>query len=242
MELLTVICIIGILASALIASVRSGFKTARQADCKNKLRQLGVAITIYRGEHDDQVPDWISNLYPEYIDDLATYVCYADEKKGSDAPVPPGYLQKISQMSGNFYSNTGAWDNERGSGQTRTLAITRGSYCYEFSAAPGAARWYSGEPLPDHEQGFTTIGQYKKIQMKYGDENNNRNGIQMPYPASKIPIVRCCHHWKDQFIWWPRDQNWAIAKMPIVINVTYAGNVYASGPWWESMGRNRRDD
>jgi len=238
-ELLIVITIISILASALTVSVRTGFKNARQADCKSKLRQLGLAITLYRAEHDDRVPDWLSNLYPEYVDDRSVYVCFADSSspKGSDAPVPATYIRAINDQ-GNFYTSQGTWDNSRGSGSTRNLAVTRNSYCYEFSDAPGAGGWYQGVALPEHELGFTTIGQYKRIQMLYGDNKNVIEGQQMPYSASQIPMVRCCHHWKDQFILGTRSSTGTLLeRLPMIINVAYAGNVFVSPPYWEGMSR-----
>jgi len=237
-ELLIVITIIGILASALTISVRAGFKNARQADCKSKLHQLGIAITVYRSEHDDRVPDWISNLYPEYVDDRSAYICFADDNKGRDTPVPPLYLQKILD-GGNFYTNPGTWDNERGSGPTRNLTVTRNSYCYEFSAATGTAGWYKGDiPLAEYEQGYNTMREYKLIQMKYGGKDNIINGVQVPYAASQIPMIRCCHHWKDQFVLGAQsDSNSTIARRPLILNVAYAGNVFASPPYWEGMSR-----
>ncbi|MCL2104411.1 MAG: type II secretion system GspH family protein [Kiritimatiellaeota bacterium] len=239
-ELLVVICIIGILGAALTTSIRIGMKNACQTDCKSKLRQLGIALAIYRSEHDNRVPDWLSNLYPEYADDLSLYVCFADgsSPKGSDAPVPPAYLTRISDQ-GNFYTRTGSWDNERGTGPTRTLAVRYCSYCYEFSAAEGTAGWYKGSPLPEHEQDYRTMGQYKRIQMLYGGRDNTSiDGVQLPYPASQIPIVRCCHHWKDQSIPGVRGEGQTrIERMPIVLNVAYAGNVFASTPYWEGMSR-----
>jgi len=238
LELLAVICIIGILAAVLTSSIRVGMKNARQADCKTKLRQIGIALAIYRSEHDNRVPDWISNLYPEYVDDRSLYVCFADENKGRDTPVPQTYLRKISDQ-GNFYTSKATWDNEFGTGPTRTLAVTRCSYCYEFSAAEGAGSWYSGVDLPPHELGFKTIGQYKRIQMLYGDEHNKSiDNVQMPYPASQIPIVRCCHHWKDQSVLGAQsDRQSTVARRPLILNVAYAGNVYASPPYWEGMSR-----
>ena len=237
-ELLIVITIIGILASALTVAVRVGFKAARQAHCKSNLQQLGVAVNVYRSEHDDQVPDWISNLYPEYMDDLSTYVCSADTSspKGSDTPMPSG-LMKI--IYANFYDkNPAAWDNWQGTGQTRNLAVTRCSYCYEFSAAEGASNWYGGDPLPAHELGFTTMGQYKRIQLLYGDKNNWINNRQMPYSASQVPLIRCYHHYKDQFILGQQgSDNTTIGRRPMVINVAYAGNVFVSPPYWEGMSR-----
>jgi len=236
-ELLIVITILGILAAALTVSLRAGFKSARQADCKTKLHQLGVAITVFRSEHDDRVPDWISNLYPEYIDDRSVYVCLADDNKGRDTPVPSLYLKKISD-TGNFYTSQGTWDNERGSGPTRNKVVTLNSYCYEFSAATGTSTWYKGDPLPEHERVFNTMREYKLIQMKYGGLENKIDGVQVPYSASQIPIVRCCHHWNDQFILGTRGEGrTTLERMPLILNVAYAGNVFVSPPYWEGMAR-----
>ena len=238
-ELLVVILILGILGSAIVVAVGNGFRNARQTDCKNKLRQLGVALTIYRGEHDNQTPDWISCLYPEYADDRAMYVCLSDANKGRDTPVPKSYLDKISDPY-NFYRNTPTWDNEKGSGSTRNRTVTKCSYCYEFSAAEGAGGWYKGDKLPEYEEGYKTIGQYKRIQMLYGDDNNRvgPDRVQVPYSASQIPIVRCCHHWKDTFIWGTRAAGQtALLRLPIILNVAYAGNVFISPPYWEGMLR-----
>ncbi len=240
LELLVVIAIIGILGSALVVSVQSGYKQARQANCKSNLRQFGVALTIYRGEHDNQTPDWISKLYPDYVDDRGMYVCRADHKGGSSAPVADDYLDAIDAKNRNFYENKGTWDNRNGTGKTRNLAIESCSYCFEFSVAPGASMsWYSstgGTALPDDIK-INTIVDFKRVQLKYGDGNNKVNGLQMPYSASRIPIIRCCHHWRDQQIlgYKNAERSGGIQRLPITINVAYAGNVFVSPPYWEGM-------
>ena len=232
-ELLVVVCIIGILGSALVISVQSSYKQARQASCKSNLRQFGVALTIYRGEKDNMTPDWLSNLFPEYVDDRAMYVCRADPNRGQEAPVSQEYLGKIRDNQ-NFYSSSQTWDNERGSGATRNRAVKRCSYCYEFSAATGASGWYSGEELPESRRTFQTIAEYKRIQLDYGDNNNRIDGIQMPYSASRLPIVRCTHHWRDQYVYGRANAGAGSAtRQPITINVAYAGNVFVGPPWWE---------
>jgi prepilin-type N-terminal cleavage/methylation domain-containing protein len=244
LELLVVIVIIGILGSALIVSVQSGYKQARQANCKSNLRQFGVALTIYRGEHDNQTPDWTSNLYPDYVDDRSMYVCRADHTGGRDAPVPDDYLVVIEAKNRNFYENQRSWDNKNGRGTTRNLAIETCSYCYEFSAATGASKgWYTDTnpkiALPD-DITINTIMDFKRVQMTIGDGNNLVNGsIQMPYSASRIPIIRCCHHWRDQKILGYRNsaRSGGIQRLPITINVAYAGNVFVSPPYWEGMIR-----
>ena len=45
-ELLVVITIIGLLGTALSVSVQSGYKQARQANCKSNLKQFGIALMI----------------------------------------------------------------------------------------------------------------------------------------------------------------------------------------------------
>lgn len=235
LELLVVIVIIGLLGSALVVSVQSSYKQARQANCKSNLRQFGVALTIYRGEHDNRTPDWLSNLYPDYLDDRATYVCRADPNRGRLAPVSREYLTRINAVGGNFYESRATWDNEQGTGTTRNPTVLTCSYCYEFSAATGVnADWYTGDALPKGTT-FSTIGEFKRIQMTYGDGNNRVNGVQMPYSASRIPIVRCCHHWRDQYVY-GRDNATSsqIKREPITLNVAYAGNVFVGPPFWES--------
>jgi len=241
---MVVIAILGVLSSALVVSVRSGYKQARQANCKSNLRQFGVALTIYRGEHDNRTPDWLSNLYPEYIDDRSMYVCRADNRDGRDAPVPDDYLRAIQDDDYNFYKNEETWDNKKNrSGDTRNTGIENCSYCYEFSVAPGVSmEWYSKTnpkiPLPENLT-IKTIVDFKRVQLVYGDGNNVVDGIQYPYSASRIPIVRCCHHWRDQKLYGYKnsERTGGIQRLPIVINVAYAGNVFVSPPYWEGMIR-----
>ena len=231
--MLVVICILAILSAALVTSVQSGYKQARQTNCKSNLRQFGVALTIYRGEHDNKTPDWMSNLYPEYIDNRAMYVCRADPNSGRDTPVSGEYLNRITDNQ-NFYSASRAWDNERGSGATRNRAVQRCSYCYEFSAATGAGGWYQGDPLPESRRTFSTIAEFKHVQLDFGDRNNRVYGVQMPYSASRLPIIRCTHHWRDQVVYGRANEGAARAtRQPITLNVAYAGNVFAGPPWWE---------
>ena len=87
-ELLCVIVIISILASISTTGIRSAREKARQTSCMSNLRQIGVALVTYRGDHSGSNPNWISNLYPSYIDDLSVYVCRSDTAKGR-GPVRP---------------------------------------------------------------------------------------------------------------------------------------------------------
>ena len=230
------IVIIGILGSALVVSVQSGYKQARQANCKSNLRQFGVALTIYRGEHDNQTPDWLSNLYPDYVDDRGMYVCRADIN-GGQGRARPQELIRLLRDSGNSADQPSYWDNEKNSANTRNEAVQCCSYFYEFSVASANNGWYKGSvQLPT---GFTikTMRDFKNVQLRYGDQANIVNGQQMPYSASRIPIARCFHHYRDQKVL--GYQNTAsgtkggVKKDYITLNVAYAGNVFVGPTWWE---------
>ncbi len=229
LELLVVIVIIGILGSALVVSVQSGYKQARQANCKSNLRQFGVALTIYRGENDNRTPVWISNLYPDYVDDRSLYICRADINGGRDTPRPH---ELVSLIQGSNDTDTSPfWDNQKNSDSTRNDTIKCCSYLYEFSnAKTGWGESYHNLPSPH------TMGEYKMAQMTYGDRNSGTDaaGTPLPYSASRIPIVRCYHHWHDQKVRaWVSTTGSATKRDPITINVAYAGNVFVGSTEWE---------
>ena len=235
LELLIVMGIIGILGSALVVSVQAGYKNARQTKCKSNLRQFGVALTIYRAEHDNKTPSWISNLYPEYVDDRSMYICTADINDGDDTPRPEDLVALIKD-SGNSADQSSYWDNENNNNSLRNDAIEACSYFYEFSAAPAPQSWYDGDELPSTIQ-INTMSDFKHVQLRYGDQANVINGEQMPYSASRIPIVRCFHHFRDQRVLSFQNSGGnktsQIKRDYITLNVAYAGNVFVGPTWWE---------
>ena len=236
--MLIVIAILAILSAALVTNVQAGYKQARQTNCKSNLRQFGVAITIYRGEHDNKTPDWISCLYPEYVDNLSMYICRADKNGGQDTPRPVDLVNSITGFR-NETDNASFWDNnqnndqKRNNGQGVSGPVKMCSYLFEFSAAtttwrvPVEARGGTA----NNAQGYC-MRDYKMDQMTYGDRQEN--GIYLPYSASRIPILRCYHHWRDQRVY-GRDSGASgpVRKQRLVINVAYAGNVFVGPPSWE---------
>jgi prepilin-type N-terminal cleavage/methylation domain-containing protein/prepilin-type processing-associated H-X9-DG protein len=82
-ELLVVIAIIAILASLLMPAISKAKGKAYDAKCLNNLKQLGIAITMYAGDHDSKLPFAerrpttpvvSTNVLPRIVDVLSSYV------------------------------------------------------------------------------------------------------------------------------------------------------------------------
>jgi prepilin-type N-terminal cleavage/methylation domain-containing protein/prepilin-type processing-associated H-X9-DG protein len=56
-ELLVVVCIIGILAALLLPSLSSAKSKGKQTACVSNLKQLGVAFNLYCADNDGKLPD-----------------------------------------------------------------------------------------------------------------------------------------------------------------------------------------
>ncbi|MBI1925165.1 tetratricopeptide repeat protein [Candidatus Poribacteria bacterium] len=73
-------------------------------ECLQHLKAVGEAIQAFRADHDGQIPDWLSQLYPKYLKDLKTLRCPADGTGGSlsvlselyDPHQPVSYLYEFN--------------------------------------------------------------------------------------------------------------------------------------------------
>ena len=231
LEMLAVMFILAILSTMMASVVSAGRRQARQTDCKSNLRQMGVAILVYRGEHNGANPPWLSNLYPEYLDDQRVFVCRSDKGKGmgvlrpTDLPdrVDPGKFAEVIDNDSGIHARHEAQNTD----------VRANSYFYEFSYAE--CSWDSQNPKRKWWEA-------KEEQLRFGDAANGGGvapAVPAPYSQSKLPIVRCYHHHKESRI--PAYANVAdktsktISQEGITINVAYAGNVYVGPLWWEGM-------
>jgi prepilin-type N-terminal cleavage/methylation domain-containing protein len=80
-ELLVVIAIIALLAAILFPVLAQMRARAREAACRSQLRQIGLALQMYRDDY-DELPPHLSRLAPSYVNDARLFVCPSDAKAG----------------------------------------------------------------------------------------------------------------------------------------------------------------
>ena len=51
--------------------------------CMENLKAIGKALIAYREDHNGEMPDWLSELYPQYLQDPKILVCPADKSGGT---------------------------------------------------------------------------------------------------------------------------------------------------------------
>jgi prepilin-type N-terminal cleavage/methylation domain-containing protein len=121
-ELLISIAIVATLAAILLPALAAARGDARRTSCISNLRQIGLALGIYRQDFDD-LPPHLSLLAPTYVTAPAIFVCPND--------VTHGQFAGTDRMEGTLYLASGV------------------SYDYipRWTVALGLGWWQPGPPF-----------------------------------------------------------------------------------------------
>jgi prepilin-type N-terminal cleavage/methylation domain-containing protein len=128
-ELLVVIAIIAILASLLVPTLARAKESGRRAHCTNNLRQIGLAIQLYREDFNDRPPLYLINpgrntfslpggrtnyLEVGYLPNTNSFICLDDRTRGH-IPIDQGweYFDNTS-----YAYHLGAWQQTSPEGKT----------------------------------------------------------------------------------------------------------------------------
>jgi prepilin-type N-terminal cleavage/methylation domain-containing protein len=243
-ELLIVIAILALLMGLLMPAVARARAKARQTKCENNLRQLSLALIMYQGDHRGQLPDWLSNLFPDYVpyERQSILVCPSDTSGGADGSKPSAGRTDNHPVSENQYAET---DDIAGNTHTnRNLAITHCSYMYEFTAAE--CTWLSWQTALGNPPGASTDWSWAQVNMYQLRHGDNANGFT-PYDTTLFPMVRCYNHYDEAqfdlssvpvsvleaYLRSGYNQGDVDGASAMSINVAYGGNIYRGPLLWE---------
>jgi len=214
-----VIAIIGVLAGLLIPAISHAREKARQASCMNNLKQFSIGINVYRNDHDNAAPPWLSTLYPNYVANKALYICRSDSSAGADGSKPDVAHGGTISAVGDQFAET---DDIAGNGAaSRNNAITACSYMYELCDVPCSyfhvGSTYPGSPLAAGAT-WNDVKMYELRELYRGEE-------------TVFPVLRCFNHYRERTID-VTSNGTDIVESPVTLNVAFAGNVLFTGLDW----------
>lgn len=215
-ELLIVIAIIATLAALLFPAIQSGRRAALSAKCQANMRQIGIAMFSFAGEHGGQLP-W--SEYVQGASPNSKYISWDDQLSGYDgrASMTRGemeatYLRASTSKDAKAASIYKCPAENRFDSNFNVGDILMRSYCMPRLAAQNWEKWQGGDglgagvfkpPASDDADGWTALlsqipdpkqtillAEVRGNQTRLGSQNGIVVDRPLPYgsPQSQIQV------------------------------------------------------
>jgi prepilin-type N-terminal cleavage/methylation domain-containing protein len=225
-ELLIVVSIIAVLAGLLFPALSMVKKQVNVVKCSSNLRQIALAIEVYRQQNEDRFPYF---LMSGHAGDPGTANLMAMDMPAKIFQCPFDKTHGQTKTMGR--RTTGGWTDlsfihEPGSSYCfESSSFQDKSYCPDTGDGKPVIGWFYSASDPDRPtEGHTSWAEVKQHQQKVG----NLGGA---FPPDYFPVVRCYwhHDWNT-----PDMANSAKASQRVKVNnISLGFNVFQSSPFWE---------
>ena len=222
-ELLVAIGVIVVLAGITIPVIGVVRKQAKDAQCRNNLKQLFTGITGFRMENNQAYPATLRSLFAEGQalagESARLLLCPHDSQLGTDATCgrnpnwdfPVNSLDRLAEPACSYFFEV--------SGKPLEDPEKNWPFADGDSDPSNNPTWlFIDTSNPSNNR--TTWWQAKAYQLRKG------NFGMTAFDESDFPIIRCFHHhfWKSSGLG---------AKDKKVMNLAWDGTIFLSIPYWE---------
>lgn len=150
LELLAVVGILALLAAILFPVFALSRRAALRTTCVSNLRQVGLAVNMYRQDN-EELPPYLSAARA-YIKEDRLFLCPRDQKKGQHDP--SGSVGNAFRLEGNYYLPSGVSYT-----YVPNWAIARQLGWWEPGPPYGDGKWYDLTPLSECHWHWATFFQ-----------------------------------------------------------------------------------
>jgi prepilin-type N-terminal cleavage/methylation domain-containing protein len=245
-ELLIVIAIITLLAGLLYPALNMVKAQANEVKCESNMRNIAMALEVYRQDHTSNFPDSFLELETQYALPPKVLLCPLDPSHGTDpflGRVPNGQFG-WKDYSYLYYAATGssiAFGEQIPANQPPALT----SYDFEANGRDDANFCTQADidffyhNLPPNQvptEGTVSWADCKLNEQANGNWNTQTNSYSLPFPTAAVPILRCYNHWdwlKTAKLLNATGNTSATAYPAQVVNINLDFGAMKTIPWWE---------